>query len=270
MTDGSRDSSPQQGAKKARRNRLSSVATAIRLLKVFSENEEEIGVSALAQKLGIAKSTAHRLAVTLVSEGLLEQNPENERYRLGIALFGLGTLVRRRMDLSTEARPYLFDLRERTRETILLGVPSESEVMCIYNLESPQALRMRSDIGVRFPGYCTAIGRAIFAFASQPATDRMLAGPLPRRTPKTITDPDSLRAIFASVRENGYAIDDEESEPGIRSIAVPVRGASGSVVGAVGIAGPSQRLSMDSLVAFAKPLTEAAAAISVRLGHSGR
>src|SRR5262245_57597372 len=87
------------------KRRLSSVAMAVRLLKVFSEDEHEVGISDLARRLGIAKSTAHRLATTLVAEGMLEQNPDNERYRLGIALFGLGALVRRRMDVSNEARP---------------------------------------------------------------------------------------------------------------------------------------------------------------------
>jgi IclR family transcriptional regulator, KDG regulon repressor len=255
---------------KATRNRLSSVATAIRLLKAFSEDEEELGVSALAQKLGVAKSTVHRLAVTLVSEGLLEQDPDNDRYRLGIGLFGLGTLVRRRMNLSNEARPYLFDLRARTGETILLGIPSDAEIMYIYNLESPQALRMRSDIGVRRPAYCTAVGRAIFAHAPGAIVDRVLAGPLTARTPKTVTDAKALRAIFESVRERGYAIENEESEAGIRCIAAPVRNAGGTVIGAVGIAGPSQRLSLDSLTALSGPLIEAAAAISARLGHAKR
>jgi IclR family transcriptional regulator, KDG regulon repressor len=83
------------------KTRLSSVAMAIRLLKAFSEDQAEIGVSALAQKLGLAKSTVHRLAVTLVAEGMLEKNPQTDKYRLGIALFRLGTLVRRRMDLPT-------------------------------------------------------------------------------------------------------------------------------------------------------------------------
>ncbi len=255
---------------KATRNRLSSVATAIRLLKAFSEDEEELGVSALAQKLGVAKSTVHRLAVTLVSEGLMEQDPDNDRYRLGIGLFGLGTLVRRRMNLSNEARPYLFDLRARTGETILLGIPSDAEIMYIYNLESPQALRMRSDIGVRRPAYCTAVGRAIFAYAPEAVIERMLAGPLTARTPRTVTDAKALRAIFESVRERGYAIEDEESEAGIRCIAAPVRNAGGTVIGAVGIAGPSQRLSLEALTALAGPLIEAAAAISVRLGHAKR
>lgn len=252
---------------KAPRNRLSSVATAIRLLKAFSEDEEEIGVSALAQKLGVAKSTVHRLAVTLVAEGLLEQNPENERYRLGLGLFGLGTLVRRRMNLSFEARPFLFDLRERTGETLLLGVPSETEVMYIYNLESNQALRMRSDIGVRRPGYCTAVGRAIFAFAPDAVVDRLLAEPLVRRTPSTIVEPARLRAILAEVRMRGFAVEDEESEPGIRCIAAPVRNAADAVIGAVGIAGPSQRLSLAGLQALSGPLIESVEAISRRLGH---
>ena len=211
------------------RNRLSSVATAIRLLKAFSEEEEELGVSALAHKLGVAKSTVHRLAVTLVSEGLLEQDPRTDRYRLGIGLFGLGTLVRRRMNLSNEARPYLFDLRSQTGETILLGIPAETEVMYVYNLESPQALRMRSDIGVRRPAHCTAVGRAIFAYAPETIVDRVLAGSLALRTPKTVTDKAALRAIFAGVRERGYAIEDEECEPGIRCIAAPVRGADVTV-----------------------------------------
>ena len=256
--------------KKASRNRLSSVATAIRLLKAFSEDEQELGVSALAVKLGVAKSTVHRLAVTLVSEGLLEQDADSGRYRLGIGLFGLGTLVRRRMNLSNEARPYLFDLRAKTGETILLGIPSETEIMYIYNLESPQALRMRSDIGVHRPAYCTAVGRAIFAFAPTEILDRVLAGPLAARTAKTVTDPAALRASLARVREQGYAIEDEDSEPGIRCIAAPVFGADGAVLGAIGIAGPSQRLSLEVLTGLWRPLVETAEAVSMRLGYSGR
>ena len=93
--------------------RLSSVSTAIRLMKAFSEEQFEIGISDMAKRLGVAKSTVHRLAVTLVADGMLEQNPDTGKYRLGIALFRLGSLVRRRMNVSNEARPLLRDLRER-------------------------------------------------------------------------------------------------------------------------------------------------------------
>lgn len=257
-------------AVKGQRKRLSSVATAIRLLKMFSEDEAELGISTLAQRLGVAKSTVHRLVVTLVSEGLLEQNKENERYRLGIELFGLGTLVRQRMDLSSEARQYLYELREKTGETILLGIPSDTEIMYIYNMESPKALRMRSDIGVRRPANCTAVGKAIFAFAPTVLQERLLSRPLVQRTPNAITDPKILRASFEDVRERGYAIEDEESELGIRCVAAPVMGADGNVVGAVGIAGPTQRVALEALTEFSGPLLDAAQSISIRLGYRPR
>jgi IclR family KDG regulon transcriptional repressor len=249
------------------KTRLSSVAMAIRLLKAFSEDRAEIGVSALAQQLGLAKSTVHRLAVTLVAEGMLEKNPETDRYRLGIALFRLGTLVRRRMDLPNEARPYLFALREKTHETVLLGIPSDADVMYVYHLESPQAIRMRSDLGARRPAFCTAMGRAILAFQPDDAIARILAGPLPARTAKTVTDPEKVRKLLHKVRQAGYAIEDEESEAGMRAIAAPVRDAAGMVAGAVGVAGPVQRLSLKALGDIAGPLLEATTAISLRLGY---
>jgi DNA-binding IclR family transcriptional regulator len=127
---------------------------------------------------------------------------------------------------------------------------------------------MRSDIGVRRPAYCTAVGRAIFAYAPAAVADRVLAGTLARRTPRTVTDKAALRAILAGVRERGYAIEDEECEPGIRCIAAPVRGADGAVAGAIGIAGPSQRLSLEALKKLAEPLMEVAAAVSLRLGYA--
>src|SRR5215510_14323152 len=126
-----------------RRERLSSVATAIRLLQAFSEDEVEIGISDLARRLAIAKSTAHRLAVTLVSEGMLEQDRGTGKYRLGVALFRLGALVRRRMEVSNEARPFLYDLREKINESVHLAILDGSEIMYVYNLESTHAIRSR-------------------------------------------------------------------------------------------------------------------------------
>ena len=143
-----------------RPKRLSSVATAIALMKSFSAEEVELGVSELSRKLGVAKSTVHRLAQTLVADGMLEQNTENEKYRLGIALFGLGALVRRRMNLSSEARQDLFKLRQATGETVQLAILDGADIMFVYNLESTQAIRVNSDIGVRQPALCTASGRS--------------------------------------------------------------------------------------------------------------
>lgn len=252
---------------KGQTKRLSSVAAAIALLKVFTEDEYELGISSLSQRLKLAKSTIHRLAMTLVSEGLLEQNPENERYRLGIALFGLGALVRRRMNVSSEARPWLFQLREKTGETVHLAILDGSDIVYVYNLESPHAIRMRSDIGVRKPAFCTAEGLAMLAFQPQSMIDRIIAEGLSARTPKTNTTPTALRRALHNVRDAGFALEDEQSETGMRSVAAPVRNNAGEVVAAIGVAGPSQRLTDDVIAQFIPEVVETAETVSERIGY---
>lgn len=250
--------------------RLSSVATSVRLLKAFSEEQVEIGISDLAKRLGVAKSTVHRLAVTLVADGMLEQNPETEKYRLGIALFRLGSLVRRRMTMSNEARPLLRDLREKVNETVHLAVLDGSEIMYVFNLESTHALRMRSDVGVRKPAYCTAEGQAILAFQPIDVVERIVRDGLAARTSQTVTDPQALKKLLDGVRVRGCAIEDEESELGMRCIAAPLRNDAGEVVAAIGLAGPVSRLSKKALAGFIPLVVETAAAISARLGYRGR
>jgi DNA-binding IclR family transcriptional regulator len=250
--------------------RLSSVGTAIALLKCFTAEEHEFGVTDLARKLGVAKSTVHRLARTLIADGMLEQNPENERYRLGIALFGLGALVRRRMNLSSEARQDLFALRQATGETVQLAILDGAEIMFVYNLESTQAIRVNSDIGVRKPALCTASGRAILAFQPDDVIVAALSRRLDRRTPKTEVDPQRLRRLLEEVRQRGFATEDEESEAGMRAIAAPVRGAGGLVVGSVAVAGPVQRLTKETLGRYAPLVIKTAEAISMRLGYQYR
>jgi IclR family transcriptional regulator, KDG regulon repressor len=253
-----------------KRERLSSVATAIRLLKAFSEDEVDIGISDLARRLGIAKSTAHRLAVTLMSEGLLEQDRDSGKYRLGVALFRLGALVRRRMDVSNEARPYLYDLREKVNESVHLAILDGTEIMYVYNLESTHAIRMRSDIGVRKPAYCTAEGQAILAFAAKEVVDQAIAAGLTPRTPNTITSPDRFLKALAAVRQRGCAIEDEESELGMVCVAAPIRDDAGAVAGAVGIAGPVSRLSKKAVAGIIPHVIATAEQVSARLGYRAR
>lgn len=256
-------------SRSARRDpqRLSSVGMAMRLLKTFSEGEAELGVTQLAKRLGIAKSTVYRLVTTLVAEGMLEQNRENEKYRLGIALFGLGALVRQRMNLSNEARPHIFALREATNETVRLALLDGSEIMYIYDLESTQAIRMRANLGDRKPAFCSAEGRAMLAFQDAVLQDKALQKPLRPRTPKTDTDPVRLRAALEDVREKGFAVEIEQCEIGMTSLAAPIYNAEGRAVAAVSIAGPRQRLESKAISDFAPLVAETAAIISSRLGY---
>lgn len=247
--------------------RLSSVSAAARLLKSFTEAESELGISSLAKRLHLAKSTVHRLATTLVSEGLLEQNSENGRYRLGINLFIMGTLVRRRLEVSNTAQPFLMALREKTGETIHLAVINETNIMFLFSLESNQSIRMKSYIGTLKPAFCTCEGRAMVAFGGNELINRVLQSGLVPRTAKTLLDPAELLKMFANVRQQGYAIDDEESEQDMRGIGAPLRDSSGQVVAAIGICGPSQRLTLKKLRSLAPVLINTAEAISSQLGY---
>lgn len=249
------------------KTRLSSVANSIRLIKAFSDDEYEIGISNLAKRLGLAKSTVHRLASTLIDAGMLEQNSENGRYRLGLSLFELGSLVRRKMDVSSEAKPYLKMLREKTGETVHLAILDHASVLFINNLESEHAVRMSVNVGVRAPAHCTAVGKALLAFQPPEIVEEVLRDELAARTPKTMSNPTELRQDLATVRARGYAIDDEELETGLRCVAAPIRDHSGAVVAATSVAGPAQRMTKKALIAFAPDVIAAADAISARLGY---
>lgn len=249
---------------------LSSVTSALHLLKVFSMEENELGISALAKELGVAKSTAHRLAVTLAAEGFLEQNPENGRYRLGLALFELGTLVRRRMDVSTLGLPLLGALRDKTHEAVHLAMLAQTDIVYLFNLESSQAVGTRSYLGMRKPAFCTSEGRVLLGFGPPEQIQAVLKERLVQRTPQTVTDPKALLRIFEEVRSSGHAVDDEESEVGMRGLAAPVRDASGRVIAAVGLTGPLQRLSKKELRRLTPEVVSTADSISARMGYRVR
>ena len=253
--------------KAAKRARLSSVGNAMRLLKTFSDSEYEIGISNLARRLGLGKSTVHRLASTLVAAEFLERNPETGAYRLGLALFERGMLMRRKMSFVSEARPYLRALMERTGESVHLTVLDHGSVLYVNNLASPQAIRMQSNLGARVPAYCCSEGKVLLAYASPEVVDQVLAAGLTPRTPKTIVRPQRLRDELTLVRARGFAVDDEELEIGLRSAAAPIRNHRGDVVAAVSIAGPVQRVSKKTLQRFAGDVASAGRAVSQRLGY---
>jgi IclR family transcriptional regulator, KDG regulon repressor len=250
--------------------RLSSVTSALLVLKVFSEAEAELGISSIAKRLGLAKSTVHRLAVSLAAEGFIEQNPDNGRYRLGLTLFELGMLVRRRMDVSTLGLPLLGALRDRTQETVHLAILNRTSIVYLFNLESFQAIGIRSYLGARKPAFCTSEGRVLLAFGSPETVTAVLKEGLVARTPKTNADPKGLLKVLDEVRRTGWAIDDEESEVGMRGVAAPIRDIGGRVIAAVGLAGPIQRLTRKDLRALAPQVVATADGVSALLGFRPR
>src|SRR5213075_2122511 len=189
---------------KPSRARLSSVANSIRLLTSFSGEEDELGITTLATRLRLAKSTVHRLATTLTGAGFLEQNSDTGKYRLGVALFELGALVRRRMDVANEARPKLRELLEKTGETVQLGIVDHFCVLYVYEMESRRAIRMAAAVGGRAPLHCTAVGKVLLAFQPADFVKRVVSNGLKAHTANSVTKRETLLAMLAEVAEREH------------------------------------------------------------------
>ncbi|MGH3436168.1 MAG: IclR family transcriptional regulator [Sciscionella sp.] len=248
---------------------LSSVRNAARLLKEFRSRERELGVSELARRLGLGKSTVHRVLGTLSAEGMIEQNPVTGGYRLGIVMFELGEAVRVHMDLHTAVGPVLAALREETRESCQVGVLDGHDVVYVDRLESPQTLRLFNETGRRVPVHCTSSGKILVAHLPRDERDRFLEGaPMTALTPNTITDRAVLVEQLAKVRGRGWSEAVEEREIGVVSIAVPIRDVHGDVVAALSIGAPLARLGAAARRRLAPTLVEAGEAASRRLGWS--
>ena len=242
---------------------------AARLLKVFRSRETDLGVSELARRLGLGKSTVHRLLTTLASEGLIEQNPRTGGYRLGLMMFELGQAVRVHMDLHAAVGQVLGDLRAQTGESSQVGVLDGHEVVYVDRLESAHSLRLFTETGRRVPVHCTSSGKVLLAYLPEARRHAVLrAIPLPELTPHTITDRDRFAAELARVRRRGWAEAVNEREIGVASIAAPIRSASGEVVAAISIGVPLARCSVMALRRLAPTIMEAAEAASRRLGWS--
>jgi IclR family KDG regulon transcriptional repressor len=246
---------------------LSTVRNAARLLKAFLTREESIGVSELARRLDLGKSNVHRLLSTLVTEGLVEQDPRTGGYRLGIVMFELGEAVKVHMDLHAAAGPVLAHLREQTGESSQVGVLDGDEVVYVDRLESAHSLRLFTETGRRVPAHCTSSGKVLLAHSPEHDREAFLGRRgLARLTPHTITDAAALRDELATVRARGWAEAINEREIGVASIAAPIRDIHGDVVAAISIGAPVARFGAVPRRRIARALVEAGEAVSRRLG----
>ncbi|MEV5887912.1 IclR family transcriptional regulator [Nonomuraea fuscirosea] len=211
---------------------------AVSILDVYRPDGGSFRLTELAARAGLPKTTAFRLIGDLVRLGLLER--DGERYRLGGTLFELGSLVPRRHDLRESALPFLQDLFESTRQTVHFGIRDDRDVVYLERIHGHDAVPLPSRIGGRLPLTCTAIGKALLAFSGPELADTILAGPLPRLTSFSITDPLRLRTALEQTQVSGLAYEEQEAALGISCIAAPVFAGAGEPVAALSVAVPRE------------------------------
>jgi IclR family KDG regulon transcriptional repressor len=230
-------------------NTVNSVIRALTILDLLGKSNGELGITEISQELRLHKSTVYRLIATLVGAGYVQQNPQTEKYRLGIHLAELGMTVLNGLDLRQVARPFLLELMEYCDEAIHLGVLEDNEVVYIDKIDVNRFLTMGSRIGGRSPAYCTGLGKALLAFIPLKKLEQYLAQTpsLHRYTPNTLAEPQSIKDHLSRIRAQGYAIDDEEHELGIRCVAVPIRNHLGEIVAAVSVSGPTLRMTREKM-----------------------
>ena len=247
---------------------IQAVSHALDLLEQFHDEVDELGVTELSKRLKLHKNNVFRLLATLESRGYIEQNRVTENYRLGLKTLELGQTFIKQMGLLRQSKPVLEELVKECNETAYVAILKEFHIVYLDVVETDLTVRVVPRVGARLPAYCTAAGKVQIAYM----TDEELENYLPTKelkgfTPSTITDRAELKRQLQQIAEQGYAIDNEELDVGVRCVGAPIRDYTRRIVGAVSISGPSMRFSDERMDKELIPLVKRAAEeISTKLG----
>lgn len=242
---------------------IQSLARGLKILDLLDQAPDGLGITELAEALGVDKGSASRLVATLAQYGYAERDPITRRYHLGPQVVSLSRSVLTRLPLREAARPFLRQLMERSGECAHLAILAQGKALYIDQVESPATLRVNAAVGTMNPLHCTALGKILLAFGNLE-----IPSPLETFTANTITDPGVLQRRLDEIRLLGYAVDDEEFDPGVRCIAAPVFDFRGKAAGAIGISGPSTRMTTDRLPELAAVVMEIGKSLSERMAFT--
>lgn len=248
---------------------VQSIERALSIIEELAKERDGIGVTELSRRVGLHKSTVHRILTVLLKFKYADKDLQSKKYRLGMKPLHLGGIILDRLDLRREARDLLKRLADEVNETVHLVVPDNDMGLYIDKIDSNQTFRMRSQIGWYVSLHATAVGKAILAYSSKDYVDRIISKGLKAYTDKTITDPDTLLRHLEEVRSKGYAVDDEENEPGVRCVAAPIFDHRGKVIAALSISGSVLTITAERIPYLAQKVMEYASAISRRMGWRG-
>jgi DNA-binding IclR family transcriptional regulator len=249
------------------RGHVRSAKRAAAILKAFTFEDGLLGVNELGRRLGLLPSTVYRLASTLEAEGLLEQDKESGKYRLGLEMLRLGRVALTQRGIEEGAISWMRELAEKTDEAVVLSTLVDGQVLYLERVESRHVLRTDVRVGRTMPAHCTASGKMLLALLPCEEVERIVSRRgLSSLTPNTISSEPGLKEELRRIREQGYSIDDEEQAPGVRCIGTAIFDHRGRPAAGIAVSGPAGRLSMERLLDIKSDLLSTAESISRRLG----
>ncbi len=245
--------------------RIASLEKGIRILELLAEHGE-LSVSEAARLMDTNRAGSHRFISTLKDLGYVEKNSSN-KYQPTLKVMSLATKVANRFEIRRVAKPYMHRLSMMSKETINLGLFKNREIVHIDKIDSLEVLRMDSALGDKAPAYCTGLGKAILAFLPEHELTHYLDNTeLVSLAPNTITGREEFLAELERIRKNGYAVDDEELNIGLRCIAAPIFDHNAYPAYAISISGPAMRVTHRTLEEAKDTLLTASAELSKIMG----
>jgi IclR family pca regulon transcriptional regulator len=248
--------------------RIAALERGLDVLEVFSRESPSLSMTEIAERAGLSKSTAFRVAFTLEELGYLNRDPETKRYRPGLKVLRLGFSALNSLEMGQIAQPFLKTLSAQSGNTTNMTIRDEKDIVYVARNKTQEILSLDLHLGSRLPVYCTSQGKAQLVDLSRQEVEELLGpGPYRKLGPNTITTLDGLMNELDRIQRQGYAINDQELAAGIRSVAAPVRGSERKVIAAINISVPSARASRQEMEEILAPMViQTARQISLALG----
>jgi len=241
---------------------IRAVERALDVLLCFTSQTPELTMSQISERIGINKSTVHRLLSTLEGKSFVDRDPLTGLYRPGIRLLQMASLAMEQNNLRRLAIPFLQDLRDRYKENVNLAVLDGADVVYLDVIEGSQRVKLAAIPGQRLPAFCTASGKAILAFLPDEQLKNVLERGMLKHTQATITTPEEFLKNVEVIRNRGFAISEQEFEDGINAIAAPI---CNQPIASISIAGPAYRLTRDRMLEIGPALLVTAKNIALEV-----
>jgi len=247
-----------------------SLAHGLEILFLFDTSTPLHTVTEISKRLGYTQSKTYRLVRTLMRYGLIQEDDGTARYSLGLSALRLGLVAQQKLNIAVIARPYMKELSQITKETVLLAVVNGTKGVVIERIESEEPVRYSLfQSGVSIPLHAGASSKILMAFLPEEEWDHIIkVEGLKYFTPNTITNANKLKANLRAIREKGYAFSDQEADRHVRAISAPIFNGVGEIMAGLSVAGPIYRISKRKLNELSKLVLDYSQKISAQLGYS--